>query len=106
MMESTFDFKTFDNDYIYRISSNTILYIKRINDSVAMLYFTDEFSNNKNIPDGLEVYTYDYQNTNNIVLLKPIKESYALCWTDNYIVELNKNIIINIKNQRTWNIIS
>lgn len=52
------------------------------------------------------VYTYDYTNNNKRVLLNSIKQEYALCWTDDYEIELNKNVLINIKNQRKWNIIS
>lgn len=68
-----------------------------------MLYFTDEMNNKVNVPNDILVYTYDYTN-NKRVLLNPIKQDYALCCTDNYEIELNKNILINIKNQRKWNI--
>jgi hypothetical protein len=62
----------------------------------------DNMNNNINAPNDVLVYTLDYQN--NGVLLSPINQSYALCWTDNYIIKLNNNIIINIQNQRKWNI--
>ena len=57
-----------------------------------------------NIPNGVLIYTYDYQNIQKKVIQESINEEYALCWTDNYTVELNKKILINIKNQRKWNI--
>lgn len=101
-METTFDFRLTGCEYINNINSNTNLCIKRINHSVAILYFTDEMSNIINIPDGVVVYTFDYQNTQNRVILKSIDKLYSLCWTDDYIVELNKNVLINIKNQRKW----
>jgi hypothetical protein len=43
---------------------NMILHIKRLNHSVAILYFTDEKSNKINIPDDILVYTYNYEDTN------------------------------------------
>ena len=104
-METTFDFENYNSEYTYNVNYNVILHIKRINYAVAILYFTDEMNNKMNIPDDILVYTYDYSD-NKRVLLKPIKQEYALCWTDNYEIELNKNILINIKNQRKWNITS
>jgi hypothetical protein len=104
-METTFDFENYNSEYTYNVNYNVILHIKRINHAVAILYFTDEMNNKMNIPDDILVYTYDYSD-NKRVLLKPIKQEYALCWTDNYEIELNKNILINIKNQRKWNITS
>ena len=100
--ETTFDFKMPDSEYIYNINSNIILHIKQVNYSVAILYFTDELGNKINIPDDILVYTYDNSKE---VLLKPIKQQYALCWTDDYIIKVNDKLI-NIKNQRQWNIIS
>ena len=105
-MKTSFDFISHDSEYIYNINSHIILHITRINNGVALLYFTDEDSNKINIPNNIIVYTYDFQDNNKQILLKPIKENYALCWTDNYIIELDKNVLINIKNQRKWNIIS
>jgi len=105
-METTFDFTTTDNEYIYNMDSTTILHVKRINHSVAVLYFTDEMSNKIDIPDNIVIYTYDYQNTNKKVIQKAIRQDYLLCWTDDYVVELNNIELINIKNQRKWNIIS
>lgn len=107
-METTFDFTTAECEYVHKcyfhnITSNTKLCIKRINNSVAMLYFTDDMSNKINIPDGIVIYTTDYsQNIQRKVILNHIDNSYPLCWTDDYIVELNKNVLINIKNQRKW----
>jgi hypothetical protein len=102
-METTFDFKTAEFEYVRNITSNTKLCIKRNNHSVAILYFTDDMGNKITIPDGIVVYTTDYsQNNQRKVILNHIGNSYPLCWTDDYIVELNKNVLINIKNQRKW----
>ena len=105
-MKTSFNFISNDSEYIYNINSHTILHIKQINNGVAVLYFTDEDSNKINIPNNIMVYTYDFEDNNKRLLLNPIRQDYALCWTDNYTVELNKNVLINIKNQRKWNIIS
>lgn len=101
-METEFDFTIKESEYVYNVSLKTKLCLKRINHSVAMLYFTDEMSNKINIPDGIIVYTTDYQNTQMRVIIKPIDKTYPLCWTDDYTVELNNNVLINIKNQRKW----
>lgn len=105
-METSFDFNMINNEYKYNINPNTILHINQINNSVAVLYFTDEMNNIINIPSSIVVYTYDYQNKNNKVVHTAIRQEYPLCWTDDYIVELNKNVLLKIKNQRKWNIIS
>lgn len=90
-------------EYFYdHDNPNVSLYIKRINHSVAILYFIDIMNNKINLPDGVVVYTIDYQNSENRVIIQPIDDFYHLCWTDHYIVELNKKVLINIKNQRKW----
>ena len=104
-MEAAFDFTKTDNEYTYNINSTTILHINRINHSIAILYFTDEMSNKINIPDGIVVYTYDYH-TNKRILQNAFTQEYPLCWTDDYMIELNQKVLINIKNQRKWNITS
>ena len=103
-METIFDFMQTDCEYIGNITSKIKLYIKRINHSVALLYFMDELNNKINIPDSIVVYTMDYSQ-NTIMqkkVINPIDNNYILCWTDDYIVELNKKIKLNIKNQRKW----
>jgi hypothetical protein len=104
-MNTIFDFGILNSEYIYNINSNLILHIKQINHGVAMLYFTDELNNKINIPNDILVYTYNYDDSKK-VLLKSINQEYALCWTDDYVVELNKNVLLNIQNQRKWNILS
>lgn len=102
-METILEFENSNSEFTYNVNSNVNLHIKRINHGVSILYFTDEMNNKMNIPHDILVYTYDYGD-NKSVLLNPIKQDYALCWTDDYEIELNKNILINIKNQRKWNI--
>ena len=90
-------------EYLYSPDDSGIsLCIKQVNNSVAVLNFIDDDCNKVNIPEGIVVYTTDYQNSEKKVILKPIDEYYSLCWTDDYIVEFNKKIIINVKSQRKW----
>lgn len=104
-MQTTFDFVIADNEYINSINSSINLHIKRINNSIAVLYFTDKMNNNISIPNGLVVYTYDFQ-TNDKTVYASSDRDYILCWTDDYVIELNKNVILSINNQRKWNIVS
>ena len=55
-METEFDFTKTNNKYIYNFNSN-ILRIIRLNHS---LHFIDIM----NIPEGIMVYSYDYENNN------------------------------------------
>lgn len=105
-METLFDFTISDVEYVYNIDSYTTLCIKRLSHSVALLYFiNDELNELIPVPNGIVVYEYDYQNPQKIVIMRPIDKSYPLSWTDNYTIALNNNIIINIQNQRKWNIV-
>ena len=101
-----FDFTKTDNEYTYNMGSNAILHIKRVNHGVAVLYFTDELSNKINIPDGIVVYAFDYQDTIKKIIQKPIKQDYPLCWTDNYTIEYKQIEIVSLNSQRKWKIIS
>ena len=99
-----FSFTPATNTYTYDISI-LVIHIDKINNSVASLYFTNKSNEKINIPNGIAVYEYDFQ-TNKKVLLKPIQQHYLLCWTDNYTVEFEfeNKIILDIKNERKWNI--
>lgn len=104
MNPQTFSFTTAANAYTYDISENVVLHIYKINNSVASLYFTNKSNEKINIPSGLVVYEYNFQ-TNKKVSLKPIQQHFVLCWTDNYTLELDNKIILDIKNERKWTII-
>jgi hypothetical protein len=103
-MESIFDFRETDNEYVYNVNSIALLHIKQYSSSVAILYFTNYLLIKVDIPDGIVVYTYD--NENNKQRLNSARQEYPLCWTDNYIVELNDKLILQIENRRKWNITS
>jgi plasmid replication initiation protein len=104
-MTTTFSFATTDCKYSKKIDENIVLNLYRTTHAVAILHFTDEMRNRINIPPGLKVYTEHYQ-TGKIVLQKPIEEIYALCWSDDYQIEYNNTVVLNIKTNRTWDITS
>ena len=104
-MSSTFSFTAAESDYRHKISSNVILHLYRSNHAVAIVEFIDEMSNQIPIPTGFLVYTKDFQ-TNQYIKLKPIGNFYALCWTDDYVMEFNDEIIFDIRNDRNWDITS
>jgi hypothetical protein len=98
----TFDFIKTDDEYTYTMELNVILHIKRLNHSVAILYFTDEKSNKINIPDDIVVYTYNYEDINKKIRQNAVKQEYPLCWTDNYTIEYKKKELFTITSQRKW----
>ena len=101
-----FDFSDSNSELNFYIGDNyTTLNIKRINDSIAILYFTDDLNNHIDIPTEIKIYTFDFNDTKKRVIQTPVTEQlYTLCWSENYIVEFNDNIILNIESQRHWNI--
>ena len=83
-------------EYIRKISPSVVLHIYRTNNYVA-INFTDEMNNKINTPSGLIIYTKDFQ-TNTKVIQKPVDNNlYALCWSDDYIVEFNNELILDVK---------
>jgi hypothetical protein len=74
--------------------------------SLAMLYFIDENGDKINIPDGLCVYTYDYENCNlRIAYAKaPKTQMFILCFTDNYDIVFMNQLLHKIEAQRSWKI--
>ena len=106
-MKSNFHFSNPTNEYIHAIHPGLLVHIVRISPSVASLSFTDEYNNKVPIPKEIRVYTFDFTKTQPKVILRPsLNNDYALCWTDNYTVEWNGEIVLNIKNNRYWKITS
>ena len=98
IMETTFDFTTALNKYTLNMDSTTILQIITISNSVAMLYFTDERGKKINIPNGIVIYQYDYENVNKKITLNHINHYYPLCWTENYTIEFNTHVLLALFN--------
>ena len=85
-------------EYILKMSPSVVLHIYRTNYYVA-IKFTDEMNNKINTPSGLIIYTKDFQ-TNIKVIQKPVDNNlYALCWSDDYIVEFNNELVLDVKNK-------
>lgn len=86
-----------DYEYIHKISSSIVLHLQRTNHAIAMLSFTDEMNNEINIPSGFIIYTKDFEK-NTKVIQKPLDNNlYLLCWTDEYVVEFNNKVVLDIK---------
>lgn len=107
-METTteFDFAKTESVYNYNITPNINLCISRLNNGVAVVYFTDELHNKINVPTGIEVYECDFEDKIKKSALRSKGAAYPLCWTDDYTIVYNKVVLLEIKNQRKWNIIS
>lgn len=103
-MTTSFDFKIPADDYVYNITLNQVLHITRASHSVAVLHFKDYVGNKIDVPQGIVVYTRDPENPNRKVVQEAIKQSYALCWTEDYTVEMERVTVLQIKSQRKWNI--
>ncbi len=107
-MNTLYSFEKINEHYIYKVDTNIFINIESVNQSVSCLYFTEKKDNHIDkkipIPKNLVVYTRDYRNLNEKKILAPADQVYVLCWSDNYEIEYNKELIINISSQRTWNI--
>ncbi len=81
------------------------LRMKRIESSLATLYFTDEDNNILEIPKNIVIYTYNNYTAERVVL-KPLPNvpRYVLCHTDDYEIEYYSQIILSLKPQRVWKI--
>ena len=95
-----FEFKR-ESEYIKKIDEKTNMHIKRINERVARLYFTDEEIKKKKIPKGIVVYKSENRKEE---INKTQIEEYLLSSEEDYKIELNKKEIIKIKNEIKWRI--
>lgn len=98
-----FSFSQKDMEVYYVLSNEVLLRMKRLNNGIANLYFTDHANNRICIPSGILVYTYDASKKIQI-LVPQLHEEYMLCWTDDYVVMNNNDILMNITNARMWEI--
>ena len=106
-MDTSFCFQNKIQYFNYPIDANIILHINRVSDSIACLFFTDELGNNINIPSNINLFSYDIDNNKKRILISSIENlHYVLCWTEDYVIDLNGKNILNMKCQRVWNIIS
>ena len=99
-METTFNFSNHDTEYIYALhpKSKIILHIKRKNNWVASLYFTNQLNNKIDIPSDFIVYQNKKIQTPNET------NEYTLYWRKNYDIVYNGETLYNIRNERKWTI--
>jgi hypothetical protein len=99
-METIFNFSNSKTEYIYSLhpKSEIILHIKRKNNSIASLYFTNQLNETIDIPSEFFVY----QNKNAIDPTE--RYEYTLYWKKNYDIVYNGETLYNIRNERTWTI--
>lgn len=102
-MSSSTTFSFIDSQTVLSVPVNeeTTMCIQRANHGVARIYFIQKNGLEINIPDGIKVY--DVTNT---VYLSPFskKPYFALGWTDNYSITLNGVPILDLVNERIWNV--
>jgi hypothetical protein len=106
-----FNFEVNKKQFFFKNLTDSILIkLEKITESVAILYFTNTLSENTNesidIPEGIKVYTYDLNKQQ--IEETPLKNSqkYALCFSDDYIIVYNNQIVFKMKSTRGWNISS
>ena len=89
--------------YQLAIHDNILMKLYTIHPSSAILYFTDMYGNNINIPDDISIYDI----TNNTILPSfPNSQSYSLIWTDDYIVKYFGEPVLELSSRRSWNLTS
>ena len=84
-----------------RIHDNLYVRIRRIDTTVAQLYFVDREKKNIPIPPGISVRNLS---TNIDVHLFTGTETFALAWSDSYSVTFNTDLIVQMVSQRQWSL--
>lgn len=100
-METTFNFSNTNTEFIYSLhpKSEIILHIKRKNNSIATLYFTNQLNETIEIPSEFIVF----QN-NDIVKPDNNRNDYTLFWRKNYDIVYKGETLYNIRKERRWTI--
>lgn len=103
---SLFDFKVPDSNYKYKINEDLFINIRRSNDGVALLYFTNQHNHKLDIPDEIQIHALPSPNGPTLELVpKADIKHYALCYTESYVVQYNYTVVLNIASQRQWKIV-
>ena len=116
-MSSSTDFSFMNPQTMYvPVNNEVTMCIKRISFAVARVYFVNKTLSESNtseqdplqpaeleidIPNGIKVY--DVTNT---VYCTPLKkrQDFVLCWTDNYSITFHDVPILDLVNERRWNV--
>ena len=102
-METTFNFSNKGTEFIYALhpKSEIILRIKRKNNSIATLYFTNQLNENIKIPSEFIVYQdTEILNPNNYT------DDYTLYWRNKYDIVYRGETLFNFVKEKTWTIYS
>jgi len=88
------------SNFLYNVTNNIKLNIVKLTFGYSLLYFTDENNIKINIPSNIIVYEYGYnKNIYKIILNKINNEFFHLFCDNNYKIEYNNNLILDIKSR-------
>lgn len=85
-------------------NTNIKLVIRRLNSSIAELYFLDELNEVMDIPNNDIIIKEAI--TNKIIKSIPDANYYILAWCDSYHIFYCNKAILNLQSQRQWAIYS
>ena len=92
-----------NNIYKSNLNEKITINIECMSDSLSILYFRNEKNEKIDIPNEIDIYTYDFQ-YNRVLLESVTDESYVLCYLYEYDIIFNGKKVINIKPQKVWQI--
>jgi hypothetical protein len=97
-------FANSESNFVHKIDENIIIHIERHSNSVSKLYFSDEDNTRIPIPSNFMIITKDPA-TSMRTVAEPIRDIYALCFTEEYEVLYEGTAVLSMKPVRGWNII-
>ena len=101
----TLYFANSDSHFVHKIDEHIIIHIERYSNSVSRLYFSDEANTHIPIPPKLLIITKDHATSTRMVA-EPMRDMYALCFTEEYEVLFEGASILSMQPLRGWNITS
>jgi hypothetical protein len=88
------------SNFLYNVTNNIKLNIVKLTFGYSLLYFTNENNIKINIPSNIIVYEYgDNKTIYKIILNKINNEFFHLFCDNNYKIEYNNNLILDIKSK-------
>ena len=89
--------------FIHKIDEHINIHIERYSNSVSQLYFSDEANARIPIPPKLLIITKDHATSMRMVA-EPIRDMYALCFTEEYDVMYKGATVLSMKPLRGWSL--
>lgn len=88
----------------HNIDDNIMLHVEKLNNTILILYFTDENNSKINIPTGIHVCEYDCKNAKYKIFLEKQTsiQMYTLYLGDSYEIQYNNIVILNIVSHTKW----